>query len=46
MITKEGSTTPSVAKKLPQKPATLYPTKVALLMAIGPGVSLCHSDDI
>ena len=38
IITKEGRTTPNVAQKAPKKPATLYPTKVAEFMAIGPGV--------
>ena len=38
MITKEGSTTPSVAASAPKKPACVEPTKVAVFTAIGPGV--------
>ena len=38
MMRKEGSTTPKVAAKEPQKPATRLPIKVAELMAMGPGV--------
>ena len=38
MITKDGSTTPSVAHTAPQKPPCEDPMKVAMLMANGPGV--------
>ena len=38
MITKEGSTIPKVAAVAPKSPACLKPTKVAQLMAMGPGV--------
>lgn len=38
MITKEGNTIPNVAISEPIKPACLKPTKVAQLMATGPGV--------
>lgn len=38
MIANDGSTTPSVEKTAPRTPAILYPTKVAQLIAIGPGV--------
>ena len=38
MITKDGSTTPSVAHSAPQKPPCEAPMKVAILMASGPGV--------
>ena len=38
IITNDGRTTPSVDTNAPQKPATLKPTNVAELTAIGPGV--------
>ena len=38
MMTKDGSTTPSVAAIAPGSPFCLYPTKVAQLIAMGPGV--------
>ena len=38
MITNEGITMPRVEKNAPQNPHTLYPTKVAEFIAIGPGV--------
>ena len=38
MMINEGSTTPSVAHALPKTPPTRNPTKVAELMAMGPGV--------
>ena len=34
----EGMTAPSVASSAPRKPPTRQPTKVALFIAIGPGV--------
>lgn len=38
IIRKEGDVTPMVAAADPQNPPTLYPTKVAAFMAMGPGV--------
>ena len=38
IMTKDGSTTPSVAHSAPQKPPCEAPMKVAILMASGPGV--------
>ena len=38
-IKSEGVTTPDVAATEPKTPAILYPTKVAALIAIGPGVT-------
>ena len=35
---KEGKTTPKVAARAPANPACCHPTKVAQLMAMGPGV--------
>jgi len=39
IIKKEGDVTPRVAAADPQNPPTLYPTKVAVFMAMGPGSS-------
>ena len=38
IMTKEGKTMPKVATSEPRNPACLNPTKVAQLIAIGPGV--------
>ena len=38
MMMNDGSTTPSVAMTAPMNPFCLYPTKVAQLIATGPGV--------
>ena len=38
IIANDGRASPSVANKLPQKPATLKPMYVAAFTAIGPGV--------
>ena len=38
IIRYDGITTPSVANSAPQKPQIRKPTKVAALIAIGPGV--------
>ena len=38
IIINEGKTTPSVATNAPKNPPSEYPIKVAILIAIGPGV--------